>query len=278
MSEVARAHNMKVSDFVKALQDKDLGYDKNEDKIVYADAGLLSAGSADAPGAPPAAAAVAEAAGATAVGGGSAAPGGADPVDVSLAFTLHSRPSATKKLLLDFTGHATTGTVWNTRFGPTITTPPYDTDGNPAAFSDTELRNIIFMWRQVAEDYAPFDVSVRLQPASTGAQPAANTPARHLPGAPREVWELPTKARTHPHAPHPYQNITQSNFCLFLLCRWMSPPRKTTPPATLSVWPASARAPSSAALVGTGTARLSQARRMPARLARRTTIPPSSLR
>lgn len=148
---------MKVSDFVKALQDKDLGYDKQVDKLIYSDAGLVSDES-------PAAAAMLEAAAATS---GSVAPGGADPIDVSLAFKLHSRPGAVRKLLLDFNGHTTTGTVWNANWGlSVITSPPYDADGNPAAFSDTELRNIIFMWRQVAEDFAPFDVSPRVLASS----------------------------------------------------------------------------------------------------------------
>ena len=39
-------------------------------------------------------------------------------------------------------------------------TPPYDTDGNPASFSTTELANIVAIWRSVAEDYAAFDVDV----------------------------------------------------------------------------------------------------------------------
>ena len=39
-------------------------------------------------------------------------------------------------------------------------TPPYDTDGNNASFSTTELANIVAIWRSVAEDYAAFDVDV----------------------------------------------------------------------------------------------------------------------
>lgn len=75
-------------------------------------------------------------------------------------FNLSSRPSATKTIYLDFTGHVTTGTAWNTGTGnPTLTTAPYTTDADPA-FSDNELMNIQEIWARVVEDYSPFDVNV----------------------------------------------------------------------------------------------------------------------
>lgn len=76
-------------------------------------------------------------------------------------FKLHSRASSLRKIYLDFTGHTTTGTAWNTSYGLTsIVSPPYDTDGIPGTFSTTELTAIQNMWRRVAEDYAAFDVDV----------------------------------------------------------------------------------------------------------------------
>ena len=43
-------------------------------------------------------------------------------------FRLHSRPSAVKKIYLDFTGHTTEGTEWNAKYNrQTIVTPPFDT-------------------------------------------------------------------------------------------------------------------------------------------------------
>ena len=36
---------------------------------------------------------------------------------LSETFKLHSRPSATKVIYLDFNGHTTSNTAWNTRFG-----------------------------------------------------------------------------------------------------------------------------------------------------------------
>ena len=41
--------------------------------------------------------------------------------------------------------------------------PAFDTDGNPLAFSNTELTAIQYIWMRVAEDFAPFDVNVTTQ-------------------------------------------------------------------------------------------------------------------
>ena len=73
-------------------------------------------------------------------------------------FKLHSKPGSSRVIYLDFDGHVTTNTAWNSSYGATITSPPYgDTDPN---FSDSELTRIQAMWRQVAEDFAPFDVDI----------------------------------------------------------------------------------------------------------------------
>lgn len=82
------------------------------------------------------------------------------------AFALHSKPGASKVIYLDFDGHTTTGTSWNTAFtaGANIVTPPYTNDTTVStAFSQTELDNIYSIWQRVAEDYAPFDVDVTTQ-------------------------------------------------------------------------------------------------------------------
>lgn len=77
-------------------------------------------------------------------------------------FKLHTRPGASKVIYLDFNGHTTTGTPWNTNFasGADIVTPAFDTDGNPSSFSATELAAVQEVWRIVAEDYAAWDVDV----------------------------------------------------------------------------------------------------------------------
>lgn len=74
-------------------------------------------------------------------------------------FQLHSRPTATKVIYLDFDGHVTVNTAWNSS-NPTITTTAYDTDGNPASFSASEQANILEIWQRIAECYSPFDVDV----------------------------------------------------------------------------------------------------------------------
>ena len=73
-------------------------------------------------------------------------------------FLLHSRPGASKVIHLDFDGHATTGTVWNSG-GDTITTFPYSFEGD-ASFSDNELTQFQEIWQRVSECYSPFDVDV----------------------------------------------------------------------------------------------------------------------
>jgi len=83
----------------------------------------------------------------------------------------HSRPGATKVIYLDFNGHRITGTAWNkekgvvgeTGYRPAVTTyvaKPFDTDSDPATFSDAEQAVIIQVWERVAEDYRGFDVDV----------------------------------------------------------------------------------------------------------------------
>ena len=53
---------------------------------------------------------------------------------------LSSNPSATSKLYLDFDGHTTSGTLWNTNFngGANFTTPAYSIDADTTTFSTTE--------------------------------------------------------------------------------------------------------------------------------------------
>lgn len=81
---------------------------------------------------------------------------------LSETFSLNSNLGASHTIYLDFDGHITTGTHWNTSYngGQDIVTPAYDTDGNTASFSDAELQNIQFIWQRVAEDFMPFDVNV----------------------------------------------------------------------------------------------------------------------
>ncbi len=84
----------------------------------------------------------------------------APPFPLDQSFKLHSRTGTNKVIYLDFKGHTTTGTAWNNTYGKTIVTPPYDIDGDPNNFSDTELTNIQEIWQRISEDFSPFNVDV----------------------------------------------------------------------------------------------------------------------
>lgn len=86
--------------------------------------------------------------------------------DISQAFLLHSKSGASKVIYLDFDGHTTSGTPWNSNFtgGADFTTPPFTNDTTvTTAFTTTELQNIVSIWQRVTEDFAPFDVDVTTQ-------------------------------------------------------------------------------------------------------------------
>lgn len=74
-------------------------------------------------------------------------------------FLLHSRPTATRKIYLDFDGHVTTGTPWNGGRSATLTTPPFSRDASPD-FNDAEKAVIQESFRRIAEHFAAWDVDV----------------------------------------------------------------------------------------------------------------------
>ncbi len=89
----------------------------------------------------------------------------AAPFDLAQTFLLHSAAGANHTIYLDFDGHVTSGTSWNSSFtgGAAIDTPAYDFDGNTASFSTLELERIQYIWQRVAEDFIPFNVNVTTQ-------------------------------------------------------------------------------------------------------------------
>jgi hypothetical protein len=91
-----------------------------------------------------------------------AAAASAFPLDQT--FLLHSVPGALRVIYLDFDGHTTTGTSWNTGYnsGAAIVTPAFSFEGD-SSFSDNELARIQYIWQRVAEDFIPFDVDVTTQ-------------------------------------------------------------------------------------------------------------------
>ncbi|MFO1448887.1 MAG: PKD domain-containing protein [Opitutaceae bacterium] len=78
------------------------------------------------------------------------------------ALNLHSLPGAPLVIYLDFNGHTTTGTSWNSSFasGNSIISQPFDLDGAPSTVGPTEMAFIFKVWQRVAEDFAPFRVDV----------------------------------------------------------------------------------------------------------------------
>ncbi|MDP3073491.1 MAG: immunoglobulin domain-containing protein [Opitutaceae bacterium] len=81
------------------------------------------------------------------------------------AFQLHSLPGASKVIYLDFNGHTTSGTIWNSSFtgGNAINSGAFDLDGDPQTFNATERAVITAIWKRVTEDFAPFAVDVTTQ-------------------------------------------------------------------------------------------------------------------
>jgi hypothetical protein len=90
------------------------------------------------------------------------APGeaGAAPVaTLDDAFLLHSRPGAPNTVFIDFDGHTISGTAWNGSIS-SYDALPYDLDGSPSTFNDTERGRIVDIWHRVSEDLAPFNIDV----------------------------------------------------------------------------------------------------------------------
>lgn len=88
-----------------------------------------------------------------------APPAEAPPFPYAQTFNLHSRQGATKVVYLDFNGHTTTGTQWNTSFG-TVVTPAFNFEGSASTFSNLERERIQFIWQRISEDFSPFDVDI----------------------------------------------------------------------------------------------------------------------
>jgi hypothetical protein len=81
------------------------------------------------------------------------------PIDSTLR--LHSNPNSPRKIYLDFNGHTTTGTQWNSSYNVgTISTPVWGRDSDPTTFSTSEAAAIQQSFASVSEDFAPFDVDI----------------------------------------------------------------------------------------------------------------------
>lgn len=140
LPQVAANYGRTPEEFRDMLQEDHDLYMNRRGQLVYACATLANAAGKENAGAPPS---------------------GVPPYPVADTFKLHSRPSATKKIYLDFNGHTTSNTPWNTDLGGAdIVSTPFDMDGNPAVFGVVEHEVIQETWGRVADDFAPFDVDV----------------------------------------------------------------------------------------------------------------------
>jgi len=90
--------------------------------------------------------------------GGGPSPADTPPYPLDETFLLHSDPTASKVIYLDFDGHITSGTTWNFDYG-NVYTPPYSFEGG-GSFTDAEKERIQHIWERVAEDFRPFHVDV----------------------------------------------------------------------------------------------------------------------
>lgn len=76
-------------------------------------------------------------------------------------FKLESKPGSSKTIYLDFDGDTMSSTAWWVKaYGFPRTVKGYSIDSNFSNFNNEERRSIAWIWAQVAEDYAPFDVNV----------------------------------------------------------------------------------------------------------------------
>jgi autotransporter-associated beta strand protein len=82
-------------------------------------------------------------------------------VAVSSPPAYHSRPSASRRIYLDFNGGIVTGTAWNSSSGvASYDVKAWSQDTDRTTFNDTEQTWMRRVWQRVSEDYAPFDVDV----------------------------------------------------------------------------------------------------------------------
>jgi PKD repeat protein len=151
LAEVAAEHDMSAAELTAELLEDDSLKVDTQDRLVFEDSDLELA-----PLSAPEALAQAEALDSSWTYAG-------QDYTASDAFALHSRPNSPVRIYLDFTGHTTTGTAWNSSYGATIVSRGLDFDGVSSTYSTAERAYIAKVWSGVAEDFAPFDVDVTTQ-------------------------------------------------------------------------------------------------------------------
>lgn len=105
-----------------------------------------------------------------------------DPLNTpDRAFLLHSRSSASRRIYLDFNGHTVTDTKWNKDEGSSrIDLLPYDKDGLPSYFTESERFIVIRIFESVSSFFSPFDIDVTTeQPSIDDLVKTSKTDTRH---------------------------------------------------------------------------------------------------
>ena len=105
----------------------------------------------------------------------SVTPAGGAGVSYASTFKLHSLPTSTYKVYLDFDGHTTSGTAWNSFWGKSsIVSPAFSLD-SAASFNAAELLAIQKIWQGVAEAFSPFNIDVTTEDPGTAALSRSGT-------------------------------------------------------------------------------------------------------
>ncbi|MFY8353020.1 pre-peptidase C-terminal domain-containing protein, partial [Pseudoalteromonas sp. SSM20] len=96
--------------------------------------------------------------------------------DLTTLQGLQSRPGATNVIYINNWGGTLSGTRWNDAYnsGNSISYDPFDTDGNTSSFSDNERYLMWLAWKEMAEDYAPFDVNITTSQSVYNNTPVVN--------------------------------------------------------------------------------------------------------
>lgn len=99
----------------------------------------------------------------------------------SQTFALHSLPSSTHKIFLDFDGATVENTWWNANNGMSERFyTGFTLDADSRSFTSAEKAYVQQVWRIVAEKYAPFDVDVTTQdPGPDGYNRSSSTDATY---------------------------------------------------------------------------------------------------
>ena len=96
--------------------------------------------------------------------------------DIASLRTLQSRPGSANVLYLDYWGGTLTDSAWNANYtsNAPINYTAFDSNGNPGAFSSAERYSIWLSWREVVEDFAPFDINITTNPSIYAAAAVTN--------------------------------------------------------------------------------------------------------